>query len=91
MGLKWTSKDLSDLSRLYEFMALFNRKSAAQTIRYLTSGPSTLLENPRLVEKLDSFDPREVRRIVIGQYEVRYEIQDSTIFILRIWHTREDR
>jgi hypothetical protein len=29
--------------------------------------------------------------LVVGQYELRYEIAEDTIFILRLWHTREDR
>jgi len=32
-----------------------------------------------------------VRRIIVGNHEMRYEIQDEIIYILRIWHTREDR
>jgi hypothetical protein len=50
-----------------------------------------LLEHPRLGEKLEEFKPREVRRILVGQYEMRYEIQGSTIYVLRLWHTRENR
>ena len=37
------------------------------------------------------FEPREVRRLLVGRYEIRYEIQDSTVYILRLWHTREER
>ncbi|EJZ18902.1 hypothetical protein RCCGEPOP_23112 [Rhizobium sp. Pop5] len=39
--------------------------------------------------RLEEFDPREVRRILAGRYELRYEIQQSTIYVLRLW--REDR
>ena len=42
-------------------------------------------------EKLEEFDPREVRRLLIGHYEMRYEIQSATNFVRRISHTREDR
>ncbi|OCX17489.1 plasmid stabilization protein [Pseudomonas graminis] len=57
----------------------------------LTAAPTTLLTNPRIGERLEEFEPRDVRRIQIGQYEMRYEIVDSTIYLLRLWHTREDR
>jgi len=50
-----------------------------------------LLINPRVGEQLFQFEPREVRRILSGQYEIRYEIQSETIYVLRLWHTREDR
>jgi plasmid stabilization system protein ParE len=91
MDLKWTSKALSDLSRLYDFLALVNRQAAAHAVRSLTAAPARLLEHPRLGEKLEEFKPREVRRILVGQYEMRYEIQGSTIYVLRLWHTRENR
>lgn len=91
MELKWTNKALSDLARLYEFLAPVNRDAAARTVQSLTAAPASLLGNPRIGEKLDEFAPREVRRILVGHYEMRYEIHSSTIYVLRLWHTREDR
>lgn len=91
MPLKWTGKALADLARLYDFLAPVNRSAAARTVQSLTAAPTNLLANPRIGEKLDEFEPREVRRILVGHYEIRYEIQAATIYVLRIWHTREDR
>ena len=91
MELKWTTKALSDLARLYEFLAPVNKLAAARTVQSLTAAPVSLLQNPRIGERLEEFEPREVRRILVGQYEMRYEIQASTIYMLRLWHTREDR
>ena len=91
MELKWTSKALSDLARLYEFLTSVNQQAAAKTVQMLTIAAETLLENPRIGEQLFEFEPREVRRIITGHYEMRYEIQKSCIYILRLWHTREDR
>jgi hypothetical protein len=50
-----------------------------------------LLEYPRLGEKLVAYEPREVRRIIVGNYEMHYEIAMGTIFMLRLWHCRENR
>ncbi|MGI9282019.1 MAG: type II toxin-antitoxin system RelE/ParE family toxin [Endozoicomonas sp.] len=91
MEIKWTSRALSDLSRLYEFLVIVNQPAAAKTVQSLTAAPTSLLPSPRLGERLETFDPREVRKILVGQYEMRYEILNSTIYILRLWHTREDR
>ena len=91
MDLKWTSKAFSDLARLYEFLAPVSRSAAARAGQALSNAPTVLLANPRIGEQLFQFQPREVRRILVGEYEVRYEIQDSTIYILRLWHTRENR
>lgn len=91
MELKWTSKAQFDLVRLYEFLVPVNKPAAARAVQVLTKTPTTLLTNPRIGEQLFQFEPREVRRILVGQYEVRYEIQGETIYVLRLWHTREDR
>ncbi len=91
MELKWTSRAISDLARLHSFLAPVNKRAAARTAKSLTAAPTRLLEHPRIGERLDEFGTREVRRIIVGHYEMRYEIQGSTIYVLRLWHTKEDR
>lgn len=91
MELKWTTKAHSDLARLYEFLAAVNQGAAARTVQTLAAAPAKLLEHPRIGEKLEEFEPHEVRRILVGHYEMRYEIRGSTVYVLRLWHTRENR
>ena len=91
MELKWTGKAISDVTRLYTFLASVNQAAAVRTVQSLTSAPTSLLANPRLGESLEEFEPREVRRILVAHYEIRYEIQKSTIYVLRLWLTRENR
>ena len=90
MELKWTRKALSDLARLYDFLAPVNSQAAARIVQTLAAAPARIIENPRIGEKLDEFSPREVRRMLVKHYEIRYEIQETKIYVLRIWHTRED-
>lgn len=91
MRLEWTSKALSDLVRLHEFLEAANKPAAARIVKSLAAAPASLVANPRIGEKLEEFEPREVRRILVGHYEMRYEIVESTIHVLRLWHTREER
>ena len=91
MELKCTSKALSDVMRLYEFLTLTNKPAIAWEVQTLTQASTILLINPQTGEQLFQFEPREVRRILAGAYEVRYAIIDSTIYVLRLWHTRENR
>ena len=91
MEIKWTSKSLSDLSRLYNFLAPVNKQAAANTIQSLTGAPNKVIHQPRIGERLDEFELREVRRLLVGHYEMRYEISNNTFYVLRIWHTRERR
>lgn len=91
MELKWTSKALADLTRLHEFLAPVNKPAATRVVQALTRAPTSLLTNPRLGEQLFQFEPREVRRILVGDCEVHYEIQASIKYVLRLWHTMENR
>jgi plasmid stabilization system protein ParE len=91
LELQWTAKALSDLARLYEFLAVANPSAAARTVQTLAAAPDSLLSNPRIGKRLEEFNPREVRRVIVAQYELRYEVAASTVTVLRMWHTREDR
>ncbi len=91
MPVKWTSKALADLVRLHEFLVSINLKAAAQVIQSLTKTAARLMQNPRVGIPLQEFNPREVRRIIVVKYEMRYEISQEVLYILRIWHTREQR
>jgi plasmid stabilization system protein ParE len=89
--IQWTSKASTDVVRLHKFLASVNGAAAARIVKSLVAAPGTLIANPRIGERLDEFEPREVRRLLVGQYEMRYEIMESTVYILRVWHTREER
>ena len=91
MQLKWTSAALADLSRLYEFLSPINPQTAATTIQSLTAAPARLMQQPRIGERLDEFETREVRRLLVGNYEIRYELSAEILYVLRVWHTREYR
>ncbi len=91
MRLQWTCKALSDVVRLHEFLASTNGPAAARVVKSLVAAPAGLVDNPRIGERLEEFDPREIRRLLVGRYELRYEIADSVIYVMRLWHTREER
>lgn len=91
MKVQWTTRASSDLVRLHAHLKPVVPDAAARVAQQLARAPSRLLEYPRLGEKLEAYEPREVRRIIVGNYEMRYEIADGTIFILRLWHYREHR
>lgn len=88
MELKWTSRAQTDWVRLYEFLAPVNRSAAADAVQSLVKAPLRLPDNPRIGLRLRQFEPREVRRIRVGHYEIRYEVSGSIIYVLRLWHMR---
>ena len=77
--------------RLYDFLCLVNPRAAAKVVRQLVAAAEQLLTYPQLGECLTEFIPRDVRRLIVGDYELRYELTDTTISLLRLWHCREDR
>ena len=91
MRIQWTGKASSDLVRLHEHLRPVAPDAAARVVQQLARAPDRLLDHPRIGEKLDTYAPREVRRIIVGNYQLRYELADATIFILRLWHCRENR
>ncbi len=91
MTVKWTSKALGDLARLHAFLVESNANAAAAVVQSITKGAGGLDDNSRIGFRLTEFNPREVRRVIVGQYELRYELVEDVIYVLRLWHTREDR
>lgn len=92
MTIHWTRAAHGDLVRLYEFLRPVNQQAAARVVQRLADGPDLLLQQPRIGTRLPEFEPREVRYILVGDYEMRYEISpNEDIWILRLWHTREFR
>jgi plasmid stabilization system protein ParE len=91
VALRWTTSARADLLRLYEFLEPVNPHAAAQAVRLLVAGAKRIPGRPRLGQRLREFAPREVRRILISDYEIRYELAGRDVFVLRIFHTREER
>ena len=89
--IRWTPEAVDDLGRLYDFVARYNPQAALRAVTALRNAVRQLLAHPRLGPPLPGFDPREVRALVVGDYEMRYEVAGEAIHILRFFHTREDR
>ncbi|WP_298398081.1 type II toxin-antitoxin system RelE/ParE family toxin [Sphingobium sp.] len=74
MKIVWTGKAMSDLVRLHDHLKPVAPDTAARIVQSLVKAPSRLIDYPRIGERLEAYAPREVRRIIIGHYEMRYEI-----------------
>ncbi len=89
--IKWTKSAERDIVKIYDFLVRSNPRAAVQTVKLLIEGIEKIDVFPQLGIRLDDFTSREVRRIIIGDYEIRYELTKNAIFVLRLWHAREDR
>jgi len=91
MRIRWLSIAERDISRLYDFLADVSPNAAATRIQHIVASVRTLADHPRIGLRRDEYGPDEVRSLHVGDYEVRYQVFDDEIAILRVWHTREDR
>lgn len=91
MTFRWSRKARLDLERLHAFMEPVNPTRADAIVEVLIKGAERITELPRVGERLRRYTRREVRSIFVGDYELRYELRDSGVFVLRLWHSREDR
>lgn len=91
MILRWTPEAVEDLARLHNFLSQVNPRAALRVVTALRNAVRQLVAHPRLGSSLPAFEGRDVRRLVVGDYEVRYELAGEAIHVLRFFHTREDR
>ena len=91
MALRWTESAYADLRRLYDFPEPINPTAAVRAVRAIFNRIERIPAQPRLGERLPRFGPREVRRVLVAKYEIRYELTNSDVLVLRICHAREDR
>ncbi|HWU48378.1 MAG TPA: type II toxin-antitoxin system RelE/ParE family toxin [Asticcacaulis sp.] len=91
MQIKWSSAARRDLVRLHDFLKPVNPRVAAQTVSALLTSVERLLDYPEVAPLSDTYEGRNVRSVIIGDYNLHYEVTPDVIFVVRIWHTREDR
>jgi len=91
MKLLYTPEAISDLGRLKEFIEAKNPLAAKNISINIREGIDKLMTYPKIglpVSKAP--DPEVIRDLFIGDYTVRYLIHESNIFILRVWHNKEN-
>ncbi len=91
MALRWTRSAYADLKRIYEFLEPVDPSAAVRAVRSVVARVRRIPRQPRLGERVAGFGDHEVRRVLVLEYEVRYEISAADVTVLRIFHTREDR
>jgi plasmid stabilization system protein ParE len=91
VALRWTPLAYSDLRRLHSFLEPVDARAAVRAVQLIITRAERITEQPRLGERLIRFGDREVRRVVVENYEIRYELRQTDIILLRVFHTREDR
>ena len=87
----WTRSALADIRRIHEFREPVDAVAAARVVQSVVARVKRIPRQSRLGERLPGFGDCEVRRVQVRKYEIRYEIAGGNLYVLRIFHTREDR
>lgn len=92
MKLSYSREAINDLIRLREFIATKNPDAAQKVAISIRKGIAQLKAFPYLgVEVELAPDPEMVRDLIIGNYIARYLIHQKHVYILRVWHHKEER
>ena len=91
MRIRWLPRAERDLGRLYDFLNDKAPRTAARNVQTIVAAARRLSDYPRVGRIIEAYLPREVRALVVNDYEIHYEIADEGLIILRVWHAREDR
>ena len=92
MKLSYSREAISDLIRLREFIASKNPDAAQKIAKSIRKGISQLKAYPYLgVEVELAPNPEVIRDLIIGNYIARYLIHQKHIYVLRVWHHKEER
>ncbi len=92
MKISYSPESIGDLIRLREFIEIKNPSAAQKIAASIYKGISQLKTFPYLgVEVELAPNPEMIRDLIIGSYIVRYLIYSKQIYILRVWHHKEER
>ena len=93
MRILWLPEALTDLERLYDFLVEKDPAAAERAIRTIEGGADSLSEFPERGRPMgDETDHRELF-VPFGAsaYVLRYRLHHNTVFLIRVWHSREER
>ena len=79
-----------DLVRLRDFIARHSPDAARRTAQRMQGAIQRLGSMPQIGRPVTDI-PGEVRELVFGKYAIRYKVMPRSLYILRIWHGKEDR
>ncbi len=91
MKIKYSLESIDDLLRVVEFVEVKNPYTARRIAIDLQEGVDKLKQFPIIgLPVSKASDPERIRDLYISNYTVRYLITDEIIYVLRIWHNKEN-
>jgi toxin ParE1/3/4 len=89
----WLPEAIEDLHRLRHFLTDKNPNAAKRAGQDILDAANRLSQFPQMGRPMN--DETSRRELVIpfgsGAYVLRYLLEDDTVFIIRVWHSKENR
>lgn len=93
--ISWLPNAIQDVARLREFIKKNNPIAAKKAGQRILEAVKILTNNPEAGMPYPDEDCEAFRDLTApfgqGNYIIRYRIQQQSIIIVRIWHSREER
>ena len=89
MKLIFSKAAVHDLVRLRDFIAQHSPEATQRVAQRLRGAIQRLVDTPQIGRPVDNM-LGEIRELIFGKYVVRYEVRQQYLYILRIWHGKED-
>jgi plasmid stabilization system protein ParE len=91
MKVKYSPESIDDLTRVVEFIENKNPYAVRRIAIDLQEGVDRLKQFPEIgLPVLKANDPEKIRDLYIKDYTVRYLINEDIIYVLRVWHNKEN-
>jgi len=91
MKLFYTPEAIDDLQKIRAFIEEKNPQAASRIGKGLVLRISELLQFPYAGKEVAKAPrPNIIRDQIVGKYVVRYLVADQAVYILRIWHHKEN-
>lgn len=89
--VQYSPESVADLQRVVEFVEVKNPYAARRIAIDVQEGVSKLKQFPQIgLPVIKAPDPEKIRDLYVSDYTVRYLITSETIYILRVWHNKEN-
>lgn len=91
MKIRYSPEAVTDLQRVVEFVEKKNPYAARRIAIDIQEGVEKLKSFPEIgLSVVSAPDPSCIRDLFINDYTIRYLITDEVIYILRVWHDKEN-
>lgn len=90
MNVTYSPESINDLQKVVEFVEPKNPFAARRAID-IQEGIERLKQFPNIgLPVIKADNPEQIRDLYVRSYTVRYFVTDELIYILRVWHNKEN-